>query len=389
MSKRDYKAYDRLYRLTKSIVCPVIKRKLFFSGDLIPDDIGPMFILCNHNTDLDFVLLAAQSRKNLDFVATDAMSRMGFVSRWACRKFDPILHDKGSKGVDTIRQIKGRIDDGRSILLFPEGNRSFDGRTGEVSEAIGKIVKMIGASLVLYRIKGGYLTTPRWGRGIRKGRMKGSLEKVLSPDEIKAMPAKQLQKLIEDALMTDAYKEQEEDHIKYRSQVKAEYLESLLFICPKCRKAGTFKSKKNELSCSCGYKFVMDEYGYLSDEGLIKHSITELFSQQKSYLDEMKAGSNDSILWSDDVKLSRLKAGNKYAYEEKIKIAVTNESLMIGSQEVEHGQISSVDIVQRNRLIIHVKKSDVRYEFTGEKTFNAVKYQIWYDSLCKSKTNLS
>lgn len=372
-------SYNRYYRILRKIICPYIKKRVNFSGDVIPDDLGPTFILCNHNTDFDFLLLAKQSEKTMDFVATETMLRMGFIPNFFCRKFNVILHDKGSKGVGTIKQIRSRINDGRNVLLFPEGNRSFDGKTGEVSEAIGKIVKMTGAALVVYRISGGYFTTPRWGKGIRKGKMIGTTQAVLSSEEVKKMPAEQLQKLIEEGLFTDAYSEQEKDPVPFRSSKAAEYLESLLFICPECRKTGTFKSKGNVLSCSCGFRLTMDEYGYLIDEKGKKQSITELYSDQKKYLKEKKDGAGDSFLWYDNVSLCRLMSDHRIAGKEQTKLTVFDDHMTIGSQRIDHEQISSVDIVRRNRLIIHVKNSDVRYEFTSDKTFNAVKYLLWYE----------
>ncbi len=379
MKPLEYDSYDRNYRILRKIICPFVKKIVDFSGDTIPDDMGPTLILCNHNTDFDFLLLASQCGSIMDFVATETMLRMGVIPNFFCRKFNVILHDKGSKGVGTIKQIRSRISDGRNVLLFPEGNRSFDGRTGEVSEAIGRIVKMTGAALVVYRLTGGYFTTPRWGKGIRKGRMKGTAEVILSAEEIRNMSDDRLQKLIEDGLLTDAYLEQEKDPVPFKSHKAAEYLESLLFICPECRNIGTFVSKRNVLSCSCGFRFTMDEYGYLFDEKGKKHSITELYSDQKKYLAEAAEGSGDSILWTDNVRLCRLMADHKIAGEEQTRLTVYNDHMMIGSQRIDHEQISSIDIVQRNRLIIHVKNGDVRYEFTSDITFNAVKYLQWHE----------
>ena len=123
----------------------------------------------------------------------------------------------------------------------------------------------------------------------------------------------------------------------------------------------------------------MDEYGYIIDEKGKKKSITELYSDQKRYLSQAVEGSGDSILWSDNVKLCRLMADHNIAGEEQTKLTVFNDHMMIGLQRIDHEQISSIDIVRRNRLIIHVKNSDVRYEFTSDMTFNAVKYLLWYE----------
>ena len=379
MESKAYLSYDRYYRLVRKTICRYIVEKANFSGEDIPDDLGPMFILCNHNTDFDFLLLSSVSKTPLDFVATETMLRMGAVSKFAAKKFKPILHDKGSVGTGTLKQIVSRIKDGRSVLLFPEGNRSFDGKTGEFSPSIGKIAKMIGATLVVYRLNGGYLTTPRWGRGLRKGRMSGRVTVILSPKELADMPAEKVQDLISQGLMTNAYEEQKENPVPFRSRAKAEYLEALLFICPVCKKTGTLYSKNDNLTCSCGFRLTMDEYGYLSDENDKKHTITELFEDQKKYLLMTYESSSMEPLWSDSVQLKRLTTDHRVVEENPVHLLAYKDHIMINSEKLYRDQIVSIDVVQRNRLIIHVNNSDVRYEFTGKKTFNAVKYRIWFE----------
>lgn len=379
MEAKFYKRYDTVHRFVRRLVCPVIARKLNFSGDEIPSDRGPMFILCNHNTDFDFLLLTLQCEKPLDFVATETMLRMGSLSRLAARTLKPVLHDKGSKGAATIKQIVERIKDGRNVVLFPEGNRSFDGRTGEVSNAIGKIAKMSGGTLVVYRITGGYFTTPRWGRGIRRGRMNGKVMGVYSLKQLAEMNPPELLKVIRDGLMTDAYEEQKENPASFKSKVKAEYLESLLFTCPDCKKIGSLRSKGDVLSCECGYKLIADDQGYLKDNGGIKHKITDLFADQKDYLNEMTQTTGTDCIWSDEVRMQKLSVDHSIVADEAAVLQVYRDRIEVNGNPLKRDDLASIDIVQRNRLIIHVIGSDVRYEFTGEETFNAVKYRIWFE----------
>ena len=378
MKPVTYKEYDKYYRLARNPFRLLTSKKLNFTGDPLPEVTSPMFVLCNHNTDFDFMILMGMSRNPLEFVATETMLRMGKIQNYLAKRFNLILHDKGSKGAATIKQIVTRIKDGRNVVLFPEGNRSFDGKSGEISPAIAKIVKMTEATLVVYKLEGGYLTTPRWGRKIRKGKMTGKLMSVISPEEVRKMPVKELQTLIEKDLFTDAYEEQKTGQVAFKSKVRAEYLETLLFSCPKCRKIGTLKSKKNILSCNCGYKAKLDEYGYLFENENKKLSITGAVEDQKKYLNEIVAGSGDKSIWSDNVYASKLT--NEETIEKNIETTITafKDAITIGSDRFTRESITSIDIVQRNRLIIHVKGCDHRYEFTGDITFNAFKYRLWH-----------
>lgn len=378
----DYRTYDRVYHiLLRKIISPLVKRTLHFEGELIPEGNGPKLILCNHNTDLDFLLIALVCSEATDVVATETVLRMNPIVRFAAKKLKPILHDKGSKGLGTIKQIVERIKEGRNVLLFPEGNRSFDGRTGEISKSLGRVAAMAGCTIVVYRLTGGYFTTPRWGHGLRRGRMEGKVTKILTPEEIKAMPANQMQRLLEEGLATDAYEEQQRKPIRFRGKCRAEYLETLLFQCPSCKKISTLHSKKNQVSCACGYGLTMDEYGFLVDQNGEKHTITELFAQQKEFLRELLDHSEtmQKPLWEEPVQMMQLGADHKVLAQKNITLKVFPQRISVDEKEIDCEQIESIDVVQRNRLLIHVKKSTQHYEFLGDKTFNAVKYLLWHE----------
>ncbi len=375
----DYKFYDRVYCLVRKVLSPLVAARLKFSGEALPGAIGPRLILCNHNTDYDFLLLCLMSEEPMDFVATEAMLRMGLIPRLAARKLRLILHDKGSKGVGTLKSITERIKDGRSVMLFPEGNRSFEGRTCSISPAIGKIAKMTVASIVIYRITGGYLTTPRWGHGIRRGGMNGTVARVLSPGEVSDMSAKELQETIEKGLFTDAYEEQKKKRIAYKSRKRAEYLETLLFVCPSCKRTGTLGSRGSEISCGCGFGLVLDEFGYLKDKDGGEITITEAFADQKRLLADMLQRSPDESLWQDEVIMRRLGTNHSVLEEKKCSLTAYRDHLLIGGSELGLADIASIHIVQRNRLSIHRTGAGWHYEFTGSSTFNAVKYLCWFE----------
>lgn len=384
----DYRAYDRVYHFFfRGIVYPFVKKRLHFEGESIPEGIGPKLILCNHNTDLDFLLIAGVCSEATDVVGTETVLRMNPFIRFAAKIFNPILHDKGSKGLGTIKQMVERIKAGRNILLFPEGNRSFDGRTGEISKSLGRIASMAGCTIVIYRLTGGYFTTPRWGHTIRKGRMEGKVTCILTPKDIEGMPATQVQALLEKGLATDAYEEQQMEPVRFRGKAKAEYLETLLFLCPNCKKVSTLKSQKDKVECDCGYELTMDEYGFLLDQKGEKHTLTKLFADQKEYLRELldEAGMSQKPLWEDKVQMTELGADHKILSRNNITLTAFPQRVCIGETDIGYEQIESIDIVQRNRLLIHVKKSVWHYEFLGDKTFNAVKYLLWHEKDLRGK----
>ncbi|MBR4719190.1 MAG: 1-acyl-sn-glycerol-3-phosphate acyltransferase [Lachnospiraceae bacterium] len=377
---RKYLFYDIFYYIIRTTGCRILKKTFRFSGETIPDIEGPLFVLCNHNTDVDFLLISGMCKKPLDFVATESTLRLGgFISR-SIRLFKPILHDKGASGLGTLKRIVERIREGRSVLLFPEGNRSFNGITCPVSNALGGIAKITGATLVIYRITGGYLTTPRWGTGLRRGRMKGQIMHILSPVELKTMKADEIQHIIVEGLLTDAYEEQKNSPVCFKGKNRAMYLESLLFICPCCRKAGTLRSRKNNLYCECGYDAEYTEYGYLVNGDGKEMSITQLYSQQKEILDMMLRSFENDQLFSDKLKILKIDTAHRILEEGSVMLEAYPDHLRIGNDSYAPDHIASIDIVQRNLLGIHIKGEPTHYELSGSPEFNAVKYRLWHET---------
>ena len=51
-----------------------------------------------------------------------------------------------------------------NVCVFPEGNRTWDGVTAKFLPSIGKLARSSGASLVTYKLTGGYFASPLGGQ---------------------------------------------------------------------------------------------------------------------------------------------------------------------------------------------------------------------------------
>ena len=365
---RDQRRHVRAFRFFSALLRPWIRLLLRYRGEPIPDPGGPVFVLSNHNTDLDCILVGLSARRQIYFVATETIVRMGLLGKLVKRYFDPILHRKGVQGAATVRAILERIRAGFSVALFPEGNRSFDGRTCPIPPATGKLARMCGATLVTYRLTGGYLTSPRWGRGLRKGRMTGTVVGIYSPEALKAMSAAEVQAVIERDLWTDAYEEQKNEPVRYRGRARAEYLESMLFACPSCCSFGSLRSRKHRLFCNCGFDATFTETGFLESADGARYTVTELDSAQREALAALP---DDGCIFSDEVTLRRIGKGHEVISEAAVTLKAFRNRFEAG-EPLE--QIDAMSIVQRNRLLIYPAGNNGHLEITGVPAFNALKY---------------
>lgn len=237
---------------------------------------APALIVSNHCTDLDPILLGLTINNHAYFVASDHIFRKKAAGRFLRWAQDPIARTKGTTAGDTALRIVRTLRKGRSVALFAEGNRTFNGLTGAIVESTAKLAKVSGASLVTHRFTGGYLTSPRWaGASIRKGRLVGEIVGIYPPEDLKKMTADEVAELIRRDIRVDARDAQREWEMPYKGRRLAEHLERALCLCPRCGGMSTLRSEGDRFSCSaCGMAGIYTPLGYL--EGTVPfRTVTE------------------------------------------------------------------------------------------------------------------
>jgi len=232
--------YQRVWRFLHRIVPPILKRKFNYTAQPCAAD-GPLLVLANHNTDWDPLLLGLAFPNYLSFVASEHIFRWGLAAKLLRFFLDPIARLKGTTAGDTALTVMRRLRKGGSVAIFAEGNRSFNGVTCPIFPATGKLAKLGGATLVTYKTVGGYLSSPRWSRKLRRGKMRGQIVGVYPPEKLKSMTPDEINACIARDLYEDAYARQEGDMVRFKGRAKAEHLETALFVCPKCGKPAVVK----------------------------------------------------------------------------------------------------------------------------------------------------
>lgn len=224
----------------------------------------PYLVFCNHVSDWDPFFIAFCFPFPVFFVASDHLFRLGFKSRLFRFLVAPIPIQKTKKDVRTIRDMMAYLQKGRSVCVFAEGNRSWSGQTEPIPPTIGRMVQLMDATLLLCRIRGGYLMNPRWGHYLRRGRVDCRVVREVTPQGIAAMDVEAINALIQKELFVDAMADQAQNPIAYHGKAPAEDIETLLYACPECGCFQTIHSQGEKASCSfCGLTFTFSPYGKL------------------------------------------------------------------------------------------------------------------------------
>ena len=180
---------------------------------------GPVLLIPNHVNAWDPLLVATSLKdKQLYYVASEHLFRLGFVSRLLAWLVAPIPRRKASTGTDTVKACLRHLRDGHSVCLFAEGEQCWDGRSKHILPATGKMVKASGATLVTYRLEGAYLSKPRWAKSVRRGRVHGHPVNVYPPELLKTMSAAEVNAAIERDIFEDAWERQRAWQQDYRGK---------------------------------------------------------------------------------------------------------------------------------------------------------------------------
>ena len=270
-SGREAKGVDALTRhrkIWKIIYGPLsfwLRRKFNFTPEIARID-GPCLVVPNHVTNFDPILVSLSFPDNqMYYVASEHIFRLGLITKLLDWLVSPIPRRKGAGGADAVMTILRRIRDGASVGLFAEGDSSWDGRSTEIFPATGKLVRASGATLVTYKLEGGHLSLPRWGRGVRKGKMRGHVVGIYPPEQLKAMKPNEICDIINRDIYEDAYAREADEGVRFVGKDAAENLETLLYICPECGQVGKLRSAGVWIHCDgCGFARRYTETGAFS-----------------------------------------------------------------------------------------------------------------------------
>jgi len=128
---------------------------------------GPYIFCCNHASYLDaFIVLASMPFKvelKLYFIGAREIFHHASV-RWAIKLARLIPIDPTSELLSAMEVSGYLLRQGKILCIFPEGQRSIDGKIGEFKKGVGILAEELKVPLVPVAIKGSYKA---WGRAVK------------------------------------------------------------------------------------------------------------------------------------------------------------------------------------------------------------------------------
>ncbi len=358
---------------------------------------SPILAIAPHSSTLDIVPTAATLLPKRYNVVMGKDLFTWKQLRPFIKAFGAIPKDQGAIDIACMRTLKAAAEQGRNILLYPEGKTSLDGKQFfYLGPSIGKFIKFLDCNVVVVQTNGAYLTKPRFIKGFRRGRIETKASLLFTREEVKATPVKEIVEKVRKALEFNDNIWQRDNHVRFKSKDPANNLNYILYKCPKCGAEYEMAAENGLVTCSaCGNCVRYTEYGELLPQG---DSVT--FDRLDLWVDYERDSVAEEIK-KDDFSLTKevalyLRNDEKNEYEEKGKGSLTvdkDKITFVGTEEgkektLEYSLTEVATIVTKNSegidLIIGGKP--YRFLFTEHKW--SYKYELIVEQLFALKHNL-
>jgi len=332
----------------------------------------PYLIVMNHQTAYDQFFVGITFNRPVYYIASEDIFSLGWVSDLIRFLVNPIPIKKQTTDLQAVKTCIQVAREGGTICLAPEGNRTYHGKTVYMKPSIGSLAKKLALPIAIFKIEDGYGVHPRWSDVIRKGSMRTRVSRVIEPEEFKDLTAQQLFEVIEKELWQDEAKVTGD----FPHPKNAEFLERLIYTCPKCGLA-PFESSGDIVRCSkCGL-----QVRHLSTKELegIGEAFPHRFVAQWYEAQNQLVNSLDlqamclEPVFRDTAALSLVHVyKNKTLLSKQAAVCLYGDRITVDDREFPFSRVSAVTVLGKNKVNIY--DGQEVFQLKGSKRFNALKY---------------
>ena len=131
----------------------------FIGGRNIPKS-GPVLIVANHQSFIDPFFLGVASPRPIIFLTRETLHKNKLLSKFM-NSLGSIPIDHRGFSRDGLQASLAALKEGKCLGVFPEGERTYDGRLGDFKAGISLLLKRAKAPIVPAGIAGAYAFWPR------------------------------------------------------------------------------------------------------------------------------------------------------------------------------------------------------------------------------------
>ena len=340
----------------------------------------PFLLLPNHTSMLDPFWAGAVVPRGVRSMASAGLLRIPVLGTYLrmCGCFPKMKYTKDRESMQNLQRY---YDQGYVIMLFPEGNRSWNGETQPIGEGIGRLIKRLGCKVVYARLNTAYLVRPRWAKFSRSVPIEidydgpHSYSEDATVEEITADVQKHLT-VIPPTSLPD----------KVSGRKMAHGLNQYLWACPHCfameslKPMARIKSEESEalrqvrgdrISCSsCSSSWVLDVFCRLHSNEEEPISVADAFRKLDAHFgkppvaDPAHFEATGEALVLDEAEVLLIPRKGKPQSVARGVLKLNKDGIQVGSTGVESwsiswGEMRGISVEVGNKL--HFRQEDRLY----------------------------
>ncbi|KNF08345.1 1-acyl-sn-glycerol-3-phosphate acyltransferase [Gottschalkia purinilytica] len=154
IAKRDEVVNRKVKKWAKSVLVLSGCEVNVIGEENVPED-GSVLFVSNHQGNFDIPILLTYIQKPKAFLAKSELKKLPMINKWM-KYLNCIFLDRKNPR-ESIKAINNGVEilkEGYSLVVFPEGTRSKDGKLGEFKSGSLKLATKSGVPIVPVTIKG-------------------------------------------------------------------------------------------------------------------------------------------------------------------------------------------------------------------------------------------
>lgn len=146
--------------------------------------------LANHQGYYDIFLVYGYLGHNFKWMMKDYLKKIPFVG-YACIKSKQIYVGDSISAINkAVQQARETLQGGMSMVIFPEGTRTYTGKMGSFKRGSFMLANEIGLPIVPITINGSYDVFSRKAKSVSKGTLTLTIHKPITSEERKGKASK-------------------------------------------------------------------------------------------------------------------------------------------------------------------------------------------------------
>ena len=311
----------------------------------------PFLFLANHTGFFDPPIMVRAAGEAVTILATESNFREGPIGRFFVY-FGAVPKMKYTADARAIITLKRWADAGAHVGLFPEGERTWDGRRLPLVPGIEKLVRLLGLPLVTMRIYNGFRQSPRWAPRLRRGRIHVELDPPRQFD--RRTPLAEIKRYVEERITVDALGE---PRFPVAGGGLAQGIANVAWACPGCYLIDGLRELGSRLRCRrCGACWRIDWDGRLRGrDGAASYTLPQVVDRIRAhYAATSSTPGRDPLPASEPMTLLDLRPRRPRVVG-RGRLRLTRDELLVeGTQpwQLPVHQVEAITVDMRRRLTL-------------------------------------